>query len=351
MVFYIIPFLRGILVTTVEASNNLDSSLDHHSGSVGVVVIGRNEGERLKRCLASVLVPARPVVYVDSGSSDGSVAYANGIGVDVVELDMRIPFTAARARNAGFERLQKLASSPQFVQFVDGDCELHQDWIHDASQFLLQHPEVSVVAGRLKERFPDASVYNMLCDMEWEAPVGEAKVCGGIAMMRAAEFGVVNGFNVALICGEEPELCSRLRARGGKVWRMANDMAWHDANMMRFGQWWMRAVRTGYSFAQATYVDSNARGRQESLSALFWAFVLPAVFLTALYLFGGWGVLILLVYAMQFLRIITRSNRATSRSSVRAFFLILGKFPELQGQIKYRFERFVGWQSVLIEHK
>ena len=59
-------------------------------------------GLRLKRCLAS-LATGGPVVYVDSGSTDGSDAVrARESGADVIELDMSIPFTAARARNAGF---------------------------------------------------------------------------------------------------------------------------------------------------------------------------------------------------------------------------------------------------------
>jgi glycosyltransferase involved in cell wall biosynthesis len=39
---------------------------------VGLVIIGRNEGERLRRCLASVGAGGCDVVYVDSGSTDGS---------------------------------------------------------------------------------------------------------------------------------------------------------------------------------------------------------------------------------------------------------------------------------------
>jgi glycosyltransferase involved in cell wall biosynthesis len=73
---------------------------------VGIVAIGRNEGERLRKCLQSVIECAALVVYVDSGSTDNSVAMARGIGSDVIELDMRVPFTAARARNIGFEQMR-----------------------------------------------------------------------------------------------------------------------------------------------------------------------------------------------------------------------------------------------------
>jgi glycosyltransferase involved in cell wall biosynthesis len=43
---------------------------------VAVVAIGRNEGDRLKACLRSVVDVAALVVYVDSGSTDDSVAFA-----------------------------------------------------------------------------------------------------------------------------------------------------------------------------------------------------------------------------------------------------------------------------------
>lgn len=70
----------------------------------GVVVIGRNEGERLRQCLRSLL-PTVVAVYVDSGSTDGSAKWARDNGAEVVDLDASVPFTAARVRNAGFQRL------------------------------------------------------------------------------------------------------------------------------------------------------------------------------------------------------------------------------------------------------
>jgi glycosyltransferase involved in cell wall biosynthesis len=128
--------------------------------TIGVVVIGRNEGERLRRCLESVRSGA--VVYVDSGSSDGSVALARSLGVEVVGLDLSSPFTAARARNAGFERLLQFDPSAEFVQFVDGDCEVAAGWLERARKEFEARSDAAVVCGRLRERFPDATVYNRL---------------------------------------------------------------------------------------------------------------------------------------------------------------------------------------------
>lgn len=322
--------------------------------SVGVVVIGRNEGERLERCLTSVLQQADCVVYVDSGSTDNSVAMARSKGVAVVALDMRIPFTAARARNAGFERVREIAPSARYVQFVDGDCELCPQWISTAASFLDGKSDFGVVAGRLKEKFPDASVYNQLCDMEWSVPEGESKTSGGIAMMRVSAYEEVQGFNATLICGEEPELCARLRSKGWRVWRLADGMAWHDANMMHFRQWWVRTVRAGYGFAQAAFMDRSnleRRGARESRSAWFWGGCIPFATL-CLALYGGWpALLVLLVYPLQMVRLALRGKRSWYQNWVRAYFLVMGKFPEVVGQVKFKYQQISGQQSGLIEHK
>src|SRR5262245_22918014 len=120
----------------------------------GVVAIGRNEGERLRRCLESALTAAA-VVYVDSGSTDGSTQWARDLGVDVVDLDITAPFTAARARNVGFRRILEIVPDLRYVQFVDGDCILVEDWPKRACSFLQLHVDVSAVCGRRRERYPE----------------------------------------------------------------------------------------------------------------------------------------------------------------------------------------------------
>lgn len=335
-----------------SAPESLIPSTDLHA--VGVVIIGRNEGERLKKCLTSVVGSVAIVVYVDSGSTDNSVAIARSQNVTVIELNMRIPFTAGRARNAGVEQMLAISPRLEYVQFVDGDCELNPHWMTAAHIFLKQRPEVAAVSGRLRERYPDKSVYNMLCDLEWDAPIGEATMCGGLAMMRVDAFAAAGGFNATLICGEEPELCSRFRASGLRIWRLAEPMGLHDANMTRFGQWWVRAMRSGFSDAQAFVIDSAPpvrRGLRSSLSTWLWGGVIP---LTVVLLTLWWplGALCLLFgYPIQIARLATRKKRSASDNWWRAFFLLLGKFPEMQGQIKYYYQRLRGKPSNLIEHK
>lgn len=321
---------------------------------IGVVVIGRNEGLRLERCLASLVGAAQKVVYVDSGSTDGSVQMALRLGVEVVELDMTIPFTAARARNEGFACVQRLFPAMRYVQFVDGDCEVVGGWLPQAQAFLDTHPDVAVVCGRRRERFPQHSVYNLLCDLEWDTPVGEAKACGGDALMRADAFAEASGFRPDLIAGEEPELCVRLRGNGWKVWRLGEEMTLHDATMTRFGQWWQRTLRGGYAFAEGAFLHGAAPEQhwlRESRRAWFWGLGVPLATVIASLMLGWFGLLLLLVYPLQVVRMARRGDRSTRENWLRAFFLVLGKFPEMLGQVKFLLNRFGAGKTALIEYK
>ena len=321
---------------------------------IGVVIIGRNEGLRLERCLASLAGQADQVVYVDSGSTDGSVPRALSHGVDVLALDMTQPFTAARARNEGFTRLQQLLPSMRHVQFVDGDCEVVAGWLASAQAFLDTHPEVAVVCGRRRERFPERSVYNLLCDLEWDTPVGEAKACGGDALMRVEAFVAVTGFRPGLIAGEEPELCVRLRAQGWKIWRLDAEMTLHDAAMTRFSQWWRRTVRGGYAFAEGAYLHGAPPERhwqRESRRAWLWGLSIPLATLLGCVLFGAWGLLLLLIYPLQAVRLARRAGRSRRVNCVQGIFLVLAKFPEMVGQVQFLLDRFTASKTLLIEYK
>ncbi len=324
------------------------------SSAIGVVVIGRNEGERLERCLASLVGAVGKIVYVDSGSTDASVQLAQGLGVEVVALDMSRPFTAARARNEGFACLQRLQPDIRFVQFVDGDCEVVDDWLAKAQAFLCEHPAVAVVCGRRRERFPQRSIYNRMCDLEWDTPVGEAKACGGDALMRADAFAAVKGFRADLIAGEEPELCVRLRAIGWKVWRLGEEMTLHDAAMTHFSQWWQRTLRGGHAFAEGAYLHGalpERHWRQESRRAWLWGLTIPVASVVASLLFGWVGLLVLLVYPLQVLRLARRGHLSAWENWLHAGFLVLGKFPEMLGQFKFMLSRFGVRKVSLIEYK
>jgi glycosyltransferase involved in cell wall biosynthesis len=323
------------------------------SKDVGVVAIGRNEGDRLVRCLVSVKACTPNIVYVDSGSTDGSVDYAAEIGSCVLKLDLTRPFTAARARNEGYSALKSLKSDIRFVQFIDGDCGLAPEWLEKARAFIEQENDIAIVCGRRRERYPDASIYNYFCDLEWNSPIGEALACGGDALIRAEAFEAMGGFRSELIAGEEPELCFRLREAGWRIWRLDADMTEHDASLTRLQQWWVRAVRSGYGFADVSWLhrhSSTGIWRREILRASLWAGVLPVTIGLAALLHPA-TLLGVSVYFLQICRIALKDAPRSHRAWLRALFLTLAQFATLQGILKFVWRKWRRRAAKLIEYK
>jgi glycosyltransferase involved in cell wall biosynthesis len=320
---------------------------------IGAVVIGRNEGERLKRCLASLSVVGA-VIYVDSGSTDGSPQWALEHGTEVIALDMSSPFTAARARNCGFRRLHEIAPHIEYIHFVDGDCELVDGWLAESVSFLDSHPDVGAVYGRRRERFPERSVYNWLCDREWEGPAGEVRACGGDVMIRATAFTAAGGYRDDMIAGEEPELCVRLRTAGWRIWRLDTEMTLHDAAILRFGQWWARVLRSGYAFAHGSYLHGAPPERHwvwEARRAWIWGVWLPLGCLAAGLALGPWGWLAWSIYPLQMLRQTARNSGPLGERATLAFYQLLSRFPEAMGELQFMRDRILGQRSQLIEYK
>ena len=322
---------------------------------IGVVAIGRNEGERLRACLQSFGAATLPIVYVDSGSSDGSPEMARTLGADVVALDLSIPFTAARARNIGFERLRQMAPEIEFVQFVDGDCQIASDWLQKADAYLNENAKVAIVCGRRRERHPEQSIYNRLCDIEWDTPVGEAGACGGDALMRVSAFLESGGYNPEMIAGEEPEFCVRLRGAGWKIFRLDAEMTLHDAAMTRFRQWWKRAVRCGFAYALGAHLHGKSPEKhwvRERRRLLLWGFLFPFVLLAAAWPSYGWSLLGFAIYPLQMAKIALRM-RSRSLGDRMAFGIscMLSKFAEFVGWCKFQRSRRRGGPVKIIEYK
>jgi glycosyltransferase involved in cell wall biosynthesis len=328
------------------------------------VIIGRNEGERLLRCIDSALPQSHAVVYVDSGSSDGSVEKARHLGCKVVELDRSVPFSASRARNAGFAALRELGDF-DCIQFVDGDCEILDGWIDAGSTFLMQHEQFAACCGLLREREPNASIYNGICDVEWAVKTGESDACGGLAMYRVSALQAVGGFDPTVAAGEERELCGRLRAKGWKIMRLDAPMATHDAAMKHFAQWWRREIRAGYGGLDVATRFENGNGNfsRQIRSARIWGLVFPLTFIVFALAAGAIRglrialpivALMLCVYVLQILRIAIktkRRGRTLKFSLTYAFLLMLAKWAQLIGQFRYIRDRRQGQQPRLIEHK
>jgi GT2 family glycosyltransferase len=298
------------------------------------------------------------MVYVDSSSRDGSVETARSLGAEVVELDLSSPFTAARARNEGFQRLREINPHVHFVQFVDGDCEVVEGWLELARATLEANPEIGVVCGRARERFPEQTVYNRLADLEWDTPVGEVKACGGNAMMREEAVSKVGGFNPRIIAAEDDELCLRIRRAGWKIIRLDREMVRHDMAMARFGQWWRRCIRTGHAYAEGSAMHGRTADRhfmRQTWSTILWGILLPLCALGLAWPTRGLSLVLLAGYLVLYQR--TYRYYAEHRgwpaadASLYARWIVLAKFPNALGLFRYWLGRLSGLRSRVIDFR
>ena len=327
---------------------------------VSVVVIGRNEGRRLTLCFASIAAMRPPggpveVIYVDSGSSDDSVARATAAGVKVIQLQPSRP-TAAAGRNAGWR-----AARGRIVLFLDGDMVLAPGFVGD-SLCEFDQPQVAVVTGYLREMHPDASIFNRILDLDWPSTPGPADYCGGNALVRRDVLEQAGGFDESLIAGEEPDMCRRIRACGYTIVRVDRLMTGHDLAMKSISQYWRRAVRGGYACAQLatryrrTELPLWLRESRHNLLhgpamlALLAGAPLAAVWSgSVLPLAIGAAVLIALALRTAFYSRWKTDNLATL--SLYGLHSHLQHIPMLVGQLSFMRDRVLGKEPRLIEYK
>jgi glycosyltransferase involved in cell wall biosynthesis len=229
---------------------------------IGFVAIGRNEGERLISSLSALLTWGSRVIYVDSGSTDGSQHRARALGLRVIELDASSPYTASRGRQAGVEAIRQLFPEVKFIQFVDGDCVLHPGWPEVATRYLLENARVGAVCGILREERESHSFYSRMIQVDWDLPTGEIPVFGGIVMIRLAALDQVGGWRPELAAGEEPDLSFRLSDACWTLVGLPVEMAVHDIEMTSFRQYWRRFIRSGYAYAAVGCLNVRGAGRR-----------------------------------------------------------------------------------------
>jgi glycosyltransferase involved in cell wall biosynthesis len=326
---------------------------------VAVVVIGRNEGERLRACLESVLAMNYPadlldVLYVDSASTDGSVALAESQGVRTVMLDG--PTTAARARNAGWTR-----TSAPLVLFLDGDTLLHPDFVrNNVEQF--EDPSIAAVFGDRHEMDTYGSIYNALFDLDWNTQPGFTQYFGGDALVRREALIDVDGYNEDLIAGEEPEMCRRMRERDYRILHVAEPMTRHDLAMHSLRQYWGRSLRTGHAYAEVSslYADTDDplwrdESRRNVVRGVFWL-TAPAISVAASIARRSWLPVGLFAIGAAALgaRTAMRVSRKTCSLRLLAAYALhshLQQVPILFGQLHFCRQRRAGRRSGIMEYR
>jgi hypothetical protein len=316
----------------------------HLSDSLGLVVIGRNLegmlGETLSSCPP---IPHR--VYVDSGSQDQSVSIARSLGWDVVEVEP--PFTAAKARNAGAHHLLRKAPSILYLQMLDGDCCLCENWLETAQRHLESVSERGAVFGQRRERDPRRNIFHRVTDWEW---CQADQQFGGEVMMTTQAFTSVNGYTPTMVAGEDIDLSVRIRSAGWQVSFLPLDMSIHDIKMDSWLQWWKRNVRSGHAYAELLWRHGK-RGiaTRETLSIWLWTLLLPGI---AYLKFGAEGWLTLLL--LQLLRICwnqRKSGLSPADALSVASHCLCGKWPMLIGQLRFWLFRIVGRKSRILEYQ
>lgn len=330
-----------------------------NSKLIGIVVIGRNEGERLRTCLESVQIFGYPIAYVDSGSTDDSVSLAASYVSRVHQLDRLSPFSAARARNEGFDALTKLFPDLQYIQFVDGDCVVARGWFDAALQAFKQNVELSLVLGHRRELKPNFTIYNQLAAMEWNSPVGELTNFGcliGSFLIKADVFRAMSGFRTNVIAGEDSELGVRMCLSGYKMAKIDHHMETHDANILRFSQWWNRAVRAGHAIGQRSFLNGDTVVKdcvKERKSTLIWGIAMPIIWILLLLIKPMWSFSILFLYSVLTFKVFLYSLKqgmSAKNAIVYTTFIVVGKIANGIGLLKFQLNS-LRKQYLLIEYK
>ncbi len=217
--------------------------------NISIVIIGRNEGDRLLRCIESVSASdydrdRLDIIYVDTNSTDDSCASALKLGARVVEIQPKRP-SAAAGRNAGWK-----VATYDLVQFLDGDTILNPGWLRKAVD-TIHDPTVACVFGRREEMAPQATIYNFWAHHDWFNAPGDVTSCGGDTMFRKEVLQRAGGYDEGLIAGEECDLCFRIRSQQSlRIVCLDEPMTLHDMNMTRFSEYWRRCTRTGHAYAE-----------------------------------------------------------------------------------------------------
>lgn len=203
-------------MTREETPSNeeLPGQLPDDPVPLSVVVVAKNEEDRIGACLESVfaaaerVVPAFEVVLVDSASTDRTVEIAREYPVTV----LRIPEEHTVAGGAG-RFVGESVVDGEMVLHVDGDMILTETWLPRAVEYLREHEDVVGVEGHLNSS-----------DRE---TVETVEMIGGVMLFDGSALRSIGGFDPFLLSNEDVDVGYRLSAAGYRLVRLPEVSADH----------------------------------------------------------------------------------------------------------------------------
>jgi len=189
---------------------------------ISLVVIGKNEAQNLLRCFNSIdREQFKEVIYVDSSSIDDSIKIVqdNFKFVQIIRLRSNY-YSASLARFVGLKYV-----SSEYVQFLDGDMTLDNDWIKKSHSFLLNNKKVAIVHG-YKFEYKDKNDLKKYKIKKDKANF-QSDYLQGSYLARTNILKKTGFLDIRMIGEEERDLYVRVRNLGFEVWYIDFMMASH----------------------------------------------------------------------------------------------------------------------------
>lgn len=197
---------------------------------ISFIVIGKNEGWKLKLCFDSILnvvqkdeINAYEVVYVDSRSSDDSIALAK------TYPNIRV-FLVTGECNAGVGRnIGAKEALGNILFFIDGDMELQPNFLKNVlcdNEKRLVYPFIS---GLHLDMLYDTSWKFRYSQLENHPPCDEIWMIttGGLFMVERKYWEELGGIDTRLRANEDYDFGLRMSERGVKMCRKCQLLVKH----------------------------------------------------------------------------------------------------------------------------
>lgn len=295
---------------------------------VSIVIIGKNEGLRLVKCLESIVILIKEnanlefdVIYVDSGSSDNSIEIAKTYKfIKIIQLNGNM--NAAIARNAGASE-----SIGEIIVFIDGDMEISPAFIkHVIKDKKLIH---DYVTGHLEDFFYSADgeyIGSEPRTYQKELPIKEEELTdnGGFFAIKKDVWKMVNGMKNKYRKSQDLDLTLRLSGIGIKIIRIPFlAIKHHTVDYRNENRMWSLLRKGDYFFAGVLFREHFFRKRfllksiRVNYTAILFALTILSLFFNSFIAAG----LLICFFIILTLRVISHSIKSKGKSNRIIYFI------------------------------